>query len=78
MAVLTAADATAGEPPAFGAGGAGLGVDVLRELERVRGDLAALAQVVEEIRAKVNAHTHGGAVAAPAAGEQAATPFVMH
>jgi hypothetical protein len=52
-------------------------VDVLAELERVRGNLVALAQVVEGLRAAFNAHTHGGAVGAPPAGEESGTAFTL-
>ena len=48
------------------------------QLERVRSNLAALAQVVEEIRTKLNAHTHGGAVVPPPAGERATTTYTPH
>lgn len=62
---------------AFGPPGVGVGVDVLSELERIRGNLLALATIVEDLRTKYNAHTHNGAVAAPPAGEQSATAFVV-
>ena len=77
MAVMQASGAS-GEETAFGARGVGGGTDVMAELERVRSNLAALAEVVEGIRAKYNAHTHGGAVVAPAAGEQSGVSYTMH
>jgi Ni,Fe-hydrogenase III large subunit len=51
---------------------------VLAELERIRSNLAALAQVVEDLRTKHNTHTHGGAVAAPPVGEQSTIAYTMH
>ena len=66
------------EVKAFGASGVGRGTDVLGELERVRSNLASLAEVVEGLRAKFNGHTHGGGVAAPAAGEQVSVGYMMH
>ena len=78
MAVMQAA-ASGGEAiQAFGAPGVGAGTDVLGELERVRSNLAALAQVVEDLRVKHNGHTHGGAVAAPPVAEQVLTAYTMH
>ena len=61
-----------------GAAATGAGIDVLAELERVRSNLGALAQVVEEIRTKLNAHAHGGTVAPLPGGEQAVTRYTMH
>jgi hypothetical protein len=79
MALLKAASGDEGEErAAFGAPGTGVGTDVLGELERVRSNLAALAEVVEGIRGKLNAHVHGGAVAALPAGEQEVTAYTMH
>jgi hypothetical protein len=63
--------------PAFGPAGAGTGVDVLAELERVRANLVALAERFEDLRTKYNAHTHNGGVAAPPAAEQSAVPFTL-
>lgn len=77
MAVMQAS-AGASEERAFGAPGVGGGTDVLGELERIRSNLAALAEVVEGLRAKYNAHTHGGAVVAPPVGEQSAVSYTMH
>jgi len=76
MGILQASAGSDGE--LAGAAATGAGIDVLAALERVRSNLAALAQVVEEIRTKLNAHTHGGAVAAPPGGEQAATQYTLH
>ena len=78
MGVMRASAGEEDEERAFGAAGVGRGTDVMGELERVRSNLAALAEVVEGIRAKLNAHTHGGAVAAPPAEEQAQTGYTMH
>ena len=77
MAILQGATG-AGTGEAFGAPGTGLGTDVLAELERIRSNLVALAQVVEDVRAKHNTHTHAGAVAAPPAGEQGNVGYTMH
>ena len=76
MAVMQASDGGAAQP--VGAPGVGAGTDILAELERIRSNLAALAEVVEGLRAKFSGHTHGGAVAAPPAGEQAQTGYTMH
>ena len=78
MAVLRAQDSGAEDVRAFGAEGVGAGTDVGGELERVRSNLAALAEVVEEIRAKLNGHAHGGAVVPPPASERALTAYTMH
>jgi hypothetical protein len=78
MAVMQASVGGGEEGKAFGAPGVGGRTDVLGELERVRSNLAALAQVVEEIRGKVNGHTHGAEVSALEAGEQAQTAYTMH
>ena len=79
MPVLQAASSGDGERlEAFGWPGVGGGTDVLGELERVRSNLAAQAQVVEDLRVKHNAHTHSGAVAAPPVGEQVVTAYTMH
>jgi len=79
MAVLQAASGGGTDAvEAFGSPGAGAGTDVLAELERVRSNLAALAQVVEDLRAKHNTHTHNGAVVAPPAAEQTQTAYTMH
>lgn len=77
MALLQASN-TDGESSSFGAPGVGAGTDVLAELERIRSNLAALAQVVEEIRSTFNSHTHAAAVPAPPAGEQATTRYTLH
>jgi len=53
-------------------------VDVMGELERVRHNLLALAEIVEDLRVKHNAHTHGGAVAAPPAGEQSQKAWTVY
>lgn len=91
MPVLLQGGSGSGEgegSPAYGAGGVGTGADVLAELERVRANLLALAEVVEELRGKYNGHTHGenaagayvqgAATAAPAVGQQAGTAYVPH
>ena len=72
------ANAGAGDERAFGAPGVGAGTDVLGELERIRSNLAALAEVVEALRAKYNAHAHNGAVAALPVGEQSGVGYTMH
>jgi hypothetical protein len=74
--------------PAYGSSGVGTGADVLMELERVRANLLALAEVVEDLRGKYNAHTHGenaagayvqnATTAGPAPGQQAGTAYVPH
>ncbi|MBI3971722.1 MAG: hypothetical protein HY332_10580 [Chloroflexi bacterium] len=79
MSELRAATAGGGGGEAsVGAGAVGTGVDVVAELERVRANQLTIAAVVEELRGKYNAHTHGGAVAAPLAGEQAQTALTVH
>ena len=73
--------ATGGAPDtgeSFGSPGTGLGTDVLAELERIRSNLAALAQVLEDLRTTHNTHTHGGSVTAPPAGEQTSVSYTMH
>ena len=77
MAVMQASEGGA-EEKAFGAAGVGAGTEVLGELERVRSNLAALAEVVEGLRGKFNGHTHGGEVSAPPGGEQASVSYTMH
>jgi hypothetical protein len=67
-----------GAPASFGSPGTGAGTDIHAELERLRSNLTALAQVLEDLRAKHNAHTHGGAVAAPPAGEQSNVSYTLH
>jgi hypothetical protein len=73
--------ATDGEATsAFGEGSSrtpGLGVDVIAELERVRANLFALAEVIAEIRQRFHAHTHDGMVASPPANEQIAGEFLV-
>lgn len=61
-----------------GTGAVGAGVDVVAELERLRSNLLALAAILEDLRARYNAHTHAAAVPAPPAGEQSPTPFTAH
>jgi hypothetical protein len=79
MAELRSAASAAGEESgAVVTGGVGFGYDVVGELERVRANLVALAQVVEALRARLNAHTHGGAVGPPPAEEQATTAYTLH
>ncbi len=79
MSELRAAYAAAGEAERDTLlGGVQLGYDVVGELERVRMNLVALAQVVEALRAAYNAHTHNGTVPAPPAGEQVTMPFTLH
>ena len=74
---MPALQAASGGGESFGSAGTGAGTDVLAEVERIRWNLAALAEVVEGIRGKLNGHTHGGVVGAPAAGEQAVVPFTL-
>ena len=78
MPVMQAASEGGASENGFGAPGVGAGTDVLAELERIRSNLAALAEVVEDLRSKHNTHTHNGAVAAPPAAEQSVTPYTMH
>jgi len=73
---------------AYGSPGVGTGADVLMEVERIRANLLALAEVVEDLRAKYNGHGHVENVAAAytqgavtngvVAGMQAATAYVPH
>jgi hypothetical protein len=78
MPVLQSSSSGNDIPEAFGAPGVGTGTDVLAELERIRSNLAALAQVVEDLRTKHNTHTHNAAVAAPPAAEQSNVAYTMH
>jgi hypothetical protein len=79
MADLRAAGdfGTAGESR-VGTGAVGAGVDLVAELERVRSNLLALAAILEDLRTRYNAHTHGGSAPVPAAGEQSPTAFTAH
>jgi len=78
MSELRAAYAATGEAERDTlVGGAQLGYDVVGELERVRANLVALAQVVEQLRSAYNGHTHNGAVPAPPAGEQSALGYTL-
>ena len=77
MPILQSSPGGSGEG-AFGAPGVGAGTDTLAELERIRSNLAALAQVVEDLRTTHNTHTHSGAVGAPPAGEQTNVPYTLH
>jgi hypothetical protein len=77
MAILQSASNDGGGG-SFGSPGTGAGTDALAELERIRSNLAALAQVVEDLRGKHNAHNHGGAVVAPPVGEQSNVGYTMH
>jgi hypothetical protein len=70
--------ASDGAPASFGSPGTGAGTDVHAELERLRSNLAALAQVVEDLRSKHNTHTHNAAVGAPPAAEQTTIPYTLH
>jgi hypothetical protein len=65
-------------PENFGPAGTGAGVDVMGELERVRNNLLALVEVLEELRSRYNGHSHGGAVPAPPIGEQAQQAFTVY
>ena len=56
----------------------GAGADLYAELERLRSNLAALAEVVESLRAKHNAHAHNATVPAPPANEQSTVAFTLH
>ncbi|MGH2350221.1 MAG: hypothetical protein ACRDI2_09720 [Chloroflexota bacterium] len=79
MGDLRAAGAYGGPGEAVaGAGAVGAGIDVAAELERIRSNLLALAAVLEAVRARYNAHTHNGAVAAPPLAEQAQTGYLAH
>ena len=62
----------------FGSPGTGAGTDIPAELERLRSNLAALAEIVEDLRTKHNTHTHNATVAAPPAAEQTTVPFTLH
>lgn len=77
MSDLRAAEAAgmAGEATTYGGSGVGYGVDLAAEVVRLRAMLTAVVLTVENLRATYNAHTHGGAVAAPAGGELAALPL---
>ena len=70
MPILQSAGGAEGDPSAFGSPGVGAGTDTLAELERLRSNLAALAQILEDLRTKHNTHTHNTAVAAPPPAEQ--------
>ena len=65
-------------PSSFGSPGTGAGTDIPAELERLRSNLAALAQVVEDLRTKHNTHTHNTTVPAPPPGEQTNVSYTMH
>ncbi len=79
MPDLRAADAGGGPGETVsGAGSVGTGVDVVAEVERLRSNVVELARLFEDLRAKHNAHTHNGAVAAPPAAEQTQTAFTLH
>jgi len=77
MPVLQASSSS-DQPDSFGSPGVGIGTDVLAELERIRSNLAALAQVLEDLRLKHNTHTHNAAVPAPPAAEQSTTAYTLH
>ena len=77
MPILQSAN-TPDQPDSFGSPGTGVGTDPLAELERIRSNLAALAQVLEDLRTKHNLHTHNATVAAPPAGEQSNVPYTLH
>ena len=62
----------------FGSPGTGAGTDVTAELERLRSNLAALAQLLEDLRTKHNLHTHNTTVPTPPAAEQTAVPYTLH
>ena len=59
-----------------GAGGIGFGTDVTAEVERLRASILALAIVVDEVRSRLNGHSHGGATPALPPAERAHTPFI--
>jgi hypothetical protein len=65
-------------PSSFGSPGTGSGTDVAAELERIRSNLAALAEVLESLRAKHNTHTHNATVPVPPANEQTTVAFTLH
>ena len=60
-----------------GASGIGFGTDVTAEVERLRASILALAIVVDEVRARLNGHVHGGAAPALSTAERATTPFIQ-
>lgn len=62
----------------FGSPGTGAGTDVFAELERIRSNLAALAEILESLRTNHNTHTHNTTVPPPPAGEQTNVPFTLH
>lgn len=78
MGDLRAAEVPAGTSgAAMGmAGDVGYGIDVVAEVGRLRASILALAVVVDEVRARLNGHVHGGAAPALPPGERATTPFI--
>ena len=67
-----------GAPESFGPGGTGVGVDVLGELERMRHNLLALAEILEELRGRYNGHKHCGVVGGPPVGEQSQKSWTVY
>ncbi len=79
MPELRAAGAAGGPGESVaGTGAVGTGVDLVAEEERLRSNVVELARLFEDLRAKHNGHSHGGAVASSPAAEQTQTAFTLH
>lgn len=80
-AVAAGSGQSAEEAGAFGAAGVGTGIDLLAELARLRECVTGLAEVLREVQALYNAHTHvetGAVTAAPPVGQQSATAVNLY
>ena len=78
MPLLQASTGASNESGSFGSSGTGAGTDIPGELERLRSNLAALAQVLEDLRTKHNTHTHNSTVPAPPIAEQTTVAYTLH